>query len=96
MQNNYSADFYQSSFRGPRTFSEVREVLRVHGIHLVLLGLQGSKLMEAPKNQRLTVPKTGSKIDQKYKDGHAFFMCVAVQKSKENGKRSKILNSQVS
>ena len=42
-------------------------------------GLQGANPLEAPKNLHLTVPKTVSKIDQKYVDGNAFFMCIAVQ-----------------
>ena len=35
--------------------------------------------MEAPKNLHLTIPKTGSKSDQNYVDGYAFFMCIAAQ-----------------
>ena len=46
---------------------------------LCLLVCRGAKALEALKNLHLTVPKTGSKTDQKYMDGHAFSMCIAVQ-----------------
>ena len=52
-----------------------------------LLGLKSSK------ESAFTVPKTGSKIDQRHVDGCAFFMSIAVQKSQESSRRSKILNS---
>ena len=58
--------------------------------------VQALKPLEAPKSLRLTVPKTGSKIDPKHVDSYAFFQVQCSTKSQENFKRSKILNSQVS
>ena len=51
----------------------------------LLLGLQGAKPLEAPP----TVPKIGSKIDQKLMDGYAFFMCIAVQSHRKLTKGQK-------
>ena len=63
---------------------------------LLALGLQWGKPLEAPKNLRLTVLKTGSKIVQKHVEGYAFFHVHYSTKSQGNSKKSKILNSQVS
>ena len=56
---------------------------------------QGAKPLGAPKNMHPTVPKTGSKTDQKYLDCCAFFYVHCSTKSQENSKWFKILNSQV-
>ena len=55
-----------------------------------------AKPLEAPKNLRPSVSKTGSKIDPKHVDGCAFFRVHCGTKSQENSQRSKILNSKVS
>ena len=48
-------------------------------------GVQGAKPLEAAKNQHLTVPKIGSKIDQKYMN--AFFPVRAVQNHRKVPKK---------
>ena len=58
-----------------------------------MVGVQGAKPLEAPKNLHPTVPKTGSKTDQKYSDGYAFMYVNCNMKLQEN---FKILSSQVS
>ena len=53
----------------------------------------GGEAPRSSKNLHLTVPKTGSKIDQKktkkHVDGYAFFMCIAVQSHMKIPKGSK-------
>ena len=51
--------------------------------------------MQAPKNPHLTVPKTGSKIDQKHVELCIFHVHCSTR-SQEHSESSKILNSQVS
>ena len=43
------------------------------------MGFQGARTLETQKNPHLTVPKSGSKIDQQYVDGNAFSMFIVVQ-----------------
>ena len=45
----------------------------------VLVDVQGSSPLTAPKNLHLTVPKSGSNIAQQCVEGYAFLMCIAVQ-----------------
>ena len=56
----------------------------------VLVEVQGARLLEAPKNLHLMVPKTRSIIAQQYVDGCAFFHVKVTGKSQ----RSKIFYSQ--
>ena len=42
-------------------------------------GGPGGQAPGSSKNLYLTVPKAGSKTDQKYVDSYVFFMCIAVQ-----------------
>ena len=71
----------------------------------LLLGLQGVKPLEAPKNLHLTVPKTASKIDQYLKLGLKLtkntwmvmqFSCALQYKVTGKFQKLQILNSQVS
>ena len=61
-----------------------------------LVGVQGAKNLEGPKNLHPTVPKTGFEVDQKYLNGYAFLHVHCSTKSQENSKRSGLLNSRVS
>ena len=54
-----------------------------------LVGVQGAKPLEAPKNLHLTLPKTGPKMDQNTWMVMHFFYVHCSTKSQENSKRSK-------
>ena len=41
-----------------------------------LVGVQGAKPLQPPKNLHPTVPKAGFKIDQKHLDGYTFFSAL--------------------